>query len=103
MKELWSDCKISITCFMTDDSKALKSALKMIWPEVIQLICQFHVMSAVWNWLFVLSNNVPKADRKICINSVRYVMYAASDEEAARIFMKSVFLIFIAWRNSAST
>jgi hypothetical protein len=55
MKELWSDFKISIACFMTDDSKALKSALKMIWPEVIQG------------------------------------------------FMKSVFLNFIAWRNSAST
>jgi MULE transposase domain len=66
MKELWSDFKFSIACFMTDDSKALKSALKMIWPEVIQLLCQCHVMSAVWNWLFVPNQTIfPRQIEKI--------------------------------------
>lgn len=88
MQELWSAFNFSISCFMTDDSKALKSALKIVWPSVEQLLCQFHVISAVWNWLFTPSNNVPKAERKMCINSVREIMYACTQEEAETLFEK---------------
>lgn len=47
---------------MTDDSAAEKKALKFIWPESLQLLCQFHVAQAEWRWLFS-NQEVKKCDR----------------------------------------
>lgn len=33
---------------MTDDSAPEKKALKSVWPESLQLLCQFHVAQAEW-------------------------------------------------------
>jgi len=53
LRELWSAISNStfIGNFMTDDGKALKNPLSVVWPEVRQLLCLFHVPQAVWRWL----------------------------------------------------
>jgi len=40
--------------FMTDDCLAERNALKQVFPGSMTLLCQFHVLWAVWRWL---SNN----------------------------------------------
>lgn len=47
---------------MTDDSAPEKKALKSVWPESLQLLCQFHVAQAEWRWLFS-NSEVQKDDR----------------------------------------
>ena len=37
---------------ITDDSAAERSALSTVWPEALLLLCHFHVMQAVWRWLW---------------------------------------------------
>ena len=41
---------------MTDDCESLRQALEIVFPEAILLLCIFHVLQAVWRWLFLLQN-----------------------------------------------
>ena len=38
--------------FMTDDSDSLRSALTGAWEQAELLLCIFHVLQAIWNWLW---------------------------------------------------
>lgn len=46
--------------FMTDDSAAEKKALEAVWPEAIQLLCQFHCCQSCWRWLWCACNHIEK-------------------------------------------
>jgi len=49
---------------MTDDSAAMKLALKAVWPETRQFLCHFHVGQAEWRWLTSKVNNIPSHERQ---------------------------------------
>lgn len=36
---------------MSDNSKAMKKALEILWQESLQLLCGFHVGQAEWEWI----------------------------------------------------
>ena len=48
---------------MTDDASAEKTALRLVWPESIQLLCHFHVAQAEWRWLFSHPQEIHKDER----------------------------------------
>lgn len=37
---------------MTDDCKALRQALQNVFPQTTPLLCVFHVLQAMWRWLW---------------------------------------------------
>lgn len=46
--------------FMTDNSAAEIEAIKSVWPESQNLLCIFHVLQAVWRWLWDAKNGINK-------------------------------------------
>lgn len=79
LKRLWSEINLfTIENFMTDDSAALKAALRNLFPNVRQLLCQFHVPQTFWRWLWNSKNNVQNADRKPIMLLFRQIMYSIS-------------------------
>jgi len=58
---------------MTDDSAALKSALKTVWPVTKQMLCHFHVGQAEWRWLTSKVNNIPADDRQSLMRGFQQV------------------------------
>lgn len=68
--------------FMTDDSDAMRNALHSVFPSVPLLLCQFHVLQAVWRWLFNKRNNIDQKHRKFLITLFKNIMYAKCKKDA---------------------
>jgi hypothetical protein len=81
-KDNWSETKINIEAFMTDDACAMKNALETVWPGIRQLLCQFHVSSAFWNYLCTPKNGVNTDVRVSYMAQFRKIMYSSSISEA---------------------
>lgn len=64
---------------MTDDSRAEKNALKIVFPESTQLLCFFHVLQALWRWLWDSSNKISKEHRPHLIRLVKNMMFAKNE------------------------
>lgn len=62
--------------FMTDDSVAEINALHTVFPKSTTLLCTFHVMQAVWRWLWDQSHEIKKADRRSLMQQFRDILYA---------------------------
>lgn len=67
--------------FMTDYSSAERSALQSCFPNSTLLLCSFHVLQAVWRWLWNNNHKIAMNDRKYLINIFRKVMYAKNEIE----------------------
>jgi len=46
--------------FIIDDSSADRAALHTVLPGTVQRLCHFHVMQAVWRWLWDAKRAVAK-------------------------------------------
>ena len=64
---------------MTDDCRAERSALKNVWPESTLLLCQFHILQALWRWL--QSDSETKSDKQRIINNFKKIMYSKCKKE----------------------
>ena len=62
--------------FMTDDADAEINALKKVWPESKFLLCVWHVLNAVWRWLWLGDHQIKKDDRPYLLNFFRDILYA---------------------------
>ena len=67
--------------FMTDDAAAEINALKENWPDSTFLLCTWHVLNAVWRWLWDAKHQIIKNDRKILLEKFRSLLYAKSEQE----------------------
>lgn len=72
--------------FLTDNSAAEINALKSVWPKSTSLLCIFHVMQAVWRWLWDSKNNINKDHRTSMMQEFRQILYADTIEEALQAF-----------------
>ena len=61
---------------MTDDCEAEISALAGAWPGSVLLLCHFHVLQAMWTWLWNSKNEIASTDRQHLITLFRAVLYA---------------------------
>jgi len=73
---------------MTDDCDALRNALRRVWPKSKLLLCHFHVMQAVWRWLWSAEKKGGKKDWKTLIILFRAILYSPTDEEANTNYAK---------------
>lgn len=60
----------------TDNSAAEINAIKNTWPSTKHLLCIFHVLQAIWRWLWDSGNNILSDDRTPLMNSFKKIMYA---------------------------
>ena len=70
---------------ITDDSAAERTALATVWPASLLLLCHFHLMQAVWRWLWDAKHNIAKEDRKPLMQNFRAVLYSPDKTEAAEL------------------
>ena len=62
--------------FMTDDADAEINALRKVWPDAILLLCVWHVLNAVWRWIWQGDHQVKKDDRPYLLKKFRSLLYA---------------------------
>ena len=67
--------------FMTDDADSLRNSLSSAWPSAQLLLCIFHVLQALWNWLWDGKHSVEKNDRPRLLNLFKQVVYAESESD----------------------
>ena len=75
--------------FMTDDSKAEQGALARAFPGATLLLCTFHVLQAVWRWLWSRTSGVDHKDRPVLFSLVRDMLYAKTIAEVDRLYSES--------------
>lgn len=75
--------------FITDQSAAEINAINYIWPKSSTLLCVFHVLQAVWRWLWDSKHNIPLEKRKILIKEFRTILYSESIVDAEHAYLKS--------------
>ena len=67
--------------FMTDDADAEINALHTVWPDAKLLLCVWHVLNAVWRWLWDGSHQIKKEDRPHLLKKFRALLYANTESE----------------------
>ena len=60
-------CDVGPTLFMTDDSDVLRNSLSSNWPSSVLLLCQFHVLQALWTWLWDRKQGIVMQDRPVLL------------------------------------
>ena len=65
---------------MTDDGEAERLALASAWPELILLLCQFHLLQALWQWLWAGKHKIEKQDRAPLLRMFRKLVYSDTEE-----------------------
>ena len=67
--------------FLTDNNNEERSSLHAVWPSSVLLLCLFHVMEALWRWLYDKKNNINEHDRQEIIQLVKEIVYAPTEED----------------------
>ena len=67
--------------FMTDDCDAEHNALKNIFPVSERLLCHFHLLQAMWCWLWSAKHGVAREHKATLLHLFRCVVYARSEED----------------------
>ena len=68
-------------CIMTDDCDAERLSLAQAWPDAVLLLCVFHVLQAMWTWLWDSKHKIEHKDKQILLILFRNVLYAETDSE----------------------
>ena len=66
---------------LTDDSTSERNSLTSTWPTIDLLLCHFHVLQAVWGWLWKGVHGVAKEDRPPLFNAFKRMVYAKTNDE----------------------
>ena len=68
-------------CIMTDDCDAERLALAGTWPAAVLLLCVFHVLQAMWTWLWDAKHQIENHDRQTLLIMFRNVLYSETEWE----------------------
>ena len=71
--------------FMTDDADSEINALKKVWPEAKLLLCVWHVLNAVWRWLWQSDHQIKKDDRPHLLKQFRALLYADTSDAYEKV------------------
>ena len=72
---------------MSDDCTAQINAIKNIFENSTVLLCQFHVLNAMWKWL--QSNSVLNERKNIMIDFTRLI-YSKHYQDSKNKFLASI-------------
>lgn len=61
---------------MTDGDSAIRKGLKSTFPDIVLLLCLFHILQAVWRFLFSKESGVDKRHRQLIYKLFRKSAYA---------------------------
>lgn len=89
--------------FMTDNSSAEINALHNNWPNSRHLLCIFHVLQAIWRWLWEAKNNIPKESRQILMKKFQITLYANTIEKAEQAYLNTTNSNYANWNKYIST
>ena len=64
---------------MIDDSDSERLALAAAWPQLTVLLCQFHLLQALWQWLWSGTHKIEKDDRAPLLKMFRKVVYSDTE------------------------
>ncbi|CAG8821109.1 8205_t:CDS:1, partial [Cetraspora pellucida] len=64
---------------MTDDCKAEKTALHNTWKNATLLLCVFHFLQAMWQWLWDGKHGICNNDRVTLIEYIKKIVFAKSE------------------------
>ena len=67
--------------FMTDDADAEINALHTVWPNAKLLLCTWHVLNALWRWLWDRKHEITKEDRPHLLKMFCALLYAKTETE----------------------
>ncbi|XP_062391790.1 uncharacterized protein LOC134079728 [Sardina pilchardus] len=66
---------------MTDDCQALRQAVLDVYPQTHPILCVFHILQAMWRWLWDANNGVPKTHRQHLLQLFKVLVYARSPSD----------------------
>ena len=76
--------------FLTDNNNEERAAVSNAWPTAFLALCLFHVMEAVWRWLFDKKNGIREGDRQLLIWMVKEIAYSDKIDEAESTYRRLV-------------
>nr|XP_054753693.1 uncharacterized protein LOC129259425 [Lytechinus pictus] len=62
--------------FITDDCSSERKAIHAVFPKSTLLLCTFHLLQAVWRWLWDSKHGISKDHRQSLFLHVKQMMYA---------------------------
>lgn len=89
--------------FMTDNSSAEINALHNNWQNSKHLLCIFHVLQAIWRWLWEAKNNIPKESRQILMKKFQITLYANTIEKSEQTYLDTTNSNHANWNKYIST
>ena len=72
--------------FMTDGAEAERMAIHNVYPSSCLLLCTFHVLQALWRWLWDQKHHIAKDDRQALLHIVKSMMYAETVQQLQTLF-----------------
>lgn len=76
------------TLFLTDNDLKERQPLQRLFPQSRLLLCQFHMLKAVWSWLCDSKHGVSRDDRQEVYMVFKSVLYAPTEMEMSEKFDK---------------
>ncbi|KAG8174726.1 hypothetical protein JTE90_014288 [Oedothorax gibbosus] len=70
---------------ITDNDLKEILGLERVFPNALQLLCQFHNLKAFWKWLCDSNHNVSKDHRQQIYFLFRQIQYSTKEEDARNI------------------
>ena len=80
------------TLFLTDNDLKERQPLQRLFPQSRLLLCQFHVLKAVWAWLCDPKHGVSRDDRQEVYMAFKSVLHAPSEREMSEKYDKLLAL-----------
>ncbi|KAK3887599.1 hypothetical protein Pcinc_008303 [Petrolisthes cinctipes] len=67
--------------FTTDDAEAERKALHNVFHDSTLLLCSFHILQAMWRFLWDAKHKVEKEHRPHILKLVKRMLYAKTEEK----------------------
>lgn len=71
---------------MTDDAEAERKALGKVYPDSTLLLCSFHILQALWRFLWDAKHKVQKEDRPYILKAVKEMLYAKTEADLDKYY-----------------
>lgn len=72
--------------FMTDDSEAERKALLSTYKDSTLLLCTFHILQAMWHFLWDGKHKITKEHRPQLLRMVKRLLYCNSEQNFDDIY-----------------
>ncbi|KAK3910094.1 putative transposase for insertion sequence element [Frankliniella fusca] len=74
---------------MTDDSKAERNSLQVCFPDAVLLLCIFHVLQAMWRYIWDSKHEVPFQEKSELYLIFHRILYAPNTEVFEELYSEA--------------